>query len=339
MTGAAMEPILEVQNLQTHFFTDDGVVQAVDGVDFNVYPGRTLCILGESGCGKSITARSILQIVDHPGKIVGGSIIFRNEQGRTVDIAKTSPRSKAIRDIRGDSISMIFQEPMSSLGPVHTIGKQIAETVRLHRNVTKAEAKTEAIEIMGLVGIPDPETRFDAYPFELSGGLRQRAMIAMALCCSPKLLIADEPTTALDVTTQAQILELIKSLQDRLGMAVMFITHDLGVVAEIADDVAIMYMGQVVEMGDVFTVFDTPKHPYTAALLKSAPRVGMGKADRLPAIEGMVPHPLARPSGCPFRTRCPYARPGLCDIEPPTLQTMPDGTAARCHFAGAFDAR
>lgn len=328
LTQLLTEPLVEIRDLQTYFFTDDGVVKAVDGVNLDIYPNRTLCILGESGCGKSIMARSILRIVDAPGRIVGGSMVYRNAQGKTVDLAKARHGSKELRAIRGQDIAMIFQEPMSSLGPIQKIGKQITETILLHRRMSKAEAKETAIEMLDRVGIPKPSERFNAYAFELSGGMRQRAMIAMALCCQPRLLIADEPTTALDVTTQAQILDLIAELKDEMQMGVMLITHDLGVVAEVAEDVVVMYMGKVVERGDVYTVFDNPQHPYTQALLKSVPRLGMPRRSRLPAIRGMVPHPLARPSGCTFRTRCDHVMPGICDKQEPPMVKLEDSEAA-----------
>lgn len=315
-------PLVEIRNLRTHFFTDDGVVKAVEGVDLDVHANKTLCILGESGCGKSIMARSILRIVDAPGRIVDGSITYRAADGRTVDLARARAGSRELREVRGQDIAMIFQEPMSSLGPITKIGKQITETLRLHRDVSKSEAKEIAIEMLNKVGIPKPAERFEAYPFELSGGMRQRAMIAMALSCEPRLLIADEPTTALDVTTQAQILDLIAELKDELAMGVMLITHDLGVVAEVAEEVAVMYMGRVVEKGDVFSIFENPQHPYTQALLESVPRIGRERRHRLPAIRGMVPHPLARPTGCPFRTRCDHAMAGVCDQEVPELKPV-----------------
>lgn len=321
-------PLLEIRGLKTHFFTDDGIVKAVEGVDLDIHANRTLCILGESGCGKSIMARSILRIVDAPGRIVEGSITYRAGDGRSVDLAKARPGSRALREVRGQDIAMIFQEPMSSLGPITKIGKQITEALLLHRNMTKIEAKEAAIEMLIKVGIPKPVERFEAYPFELSGGMRQRAMIAMALCCQPKLLIADEPTTALDVTTQAQILDLIAELKEELAMGVMLITHDLGVVAEVAEDVAVMYMGRVVEKGDVYSIFENPQHPYTRALLESVPRIGAARRTRLPAIRGMVPHPLARPSGCPFRTRCDHAMPGICDTKIPELKTAGNSSVA-----------
>lgn len=322
------KPLVEMRGLRTHFFTDDGVVKAVDGVDLDVYPNRTLCILGESGCGKSIMARSILRIVDNPGKIVGGSITYRNSDGRTIDLATARQGSKELRAIRGQDIAMIFQEPMSSLGPIQKIGTQIAETILLHRPMSKAQAKETAIEMLDKVGIPKPRERFEAYPFELSGGMRQRAMIAMALSCQPRLLIADEPTTALDVTTQAQILDLIAELKEEFQMGVMLITHDLGVVAEVAEDVAVMYMGKIVERGDVYSIFESPQHPYTRALLESVPRMGMEKRKRLPAIRGMVPHPLARPSGCTFRTRCDNYMAGICDKAEPQMVRVGDTEAA-----------
>lgn len=330
------EPLVEIRDLRTHFFTDDGVVKAVEGVDLDVYPNRTLCILGESGCGKSIMARSILRIVDAPGRIVGGSIVYRNADGRTVDLAKVRHGSKELRDIRGQDIAMIFQEPMSSLGPIQKIGKQITETILLHRHMSKSEAKESAIEMLDKVGIPKPAERYNAYPFELSGGMRQRAMIAMALSCQPRLLIADEPTTALDVTTQAQILDLIAELKEEFRMGVMLITHDLGVVAEVAEDVAVMYMGKLVEKGDVYSIFENPQHPYTCALLKSVPRMGSTRRSRLPAIRGMVPHPLARPSGCTFRTRCDQYMPGICDkSEPPMVNTGDSESACFLHAESA----
>ncbi|UWQ19925.1 ABC transporter ATP-binding protein [Jannaschia sp. M317] len=326
------KPILDIRDLHTHFFTDDGVVKAVDGVDLEVHENRTLCVLGESGCGKSVTARSVLRIVDHPGRVTGGQILYRARDGREVDLVRAKQGSKQLREIRGRDISMIFQEPMSSLGPIQKIGKQIVETILLHRKMTKAEAKEAAIAMLDRVGIPDPAKRFEAYPFELSGGMRQRAMIAMALSCQPRILIADEPTTALDVTTQAQILDLIADLKDEFQMAVMLITHDLGVVAEVADDVAVMYMGRVVEAGSVYDIFENPQHPYTRALLESVPHIGAAKRHRLPAIEGMVPHPLARPSGCAFRTRCRNVIPGTCDRKDPALiQTGPTEVACFLH--------
>ena len=324
-TDSAREDLLlEVRDLKTWFALDEGTVKALDGATFDVKRGKTLCIVGESGCGKSMTARSILQIVQPPGKVIEGEMLFHRKSATsgevsTVDLAGLDPKGPQIRDIRGKEISMIFQEPMTSFSPVHTIGSQIAENVLLHNAMSKEQARQHSIEMLRKVGVPRAEDRFDAYSFQLSGGLRQRAMIAMALSNNPQLLIADEPTTALDVTTQAQILELMQELQDEFGMAMIFITHDLGVVAEIADEVAVMYLGIVVERGDVDEIFHEPKHPYTQALLRSIPRLGEATRERLDSIRGMVPDPYNRPDGCPFNTRCDFAIPGVCDrILPPT---------------------
>lgn len=322
-------PLIDVRDLHTHFFTDDGVVHAIDGVSLTVRAGKTLCIVGESGCGKSVTGRSILRIVDRPGRIVSGQILYRSEEGETVDIATLSPMSRQMREIRGAEIGMIFQEPMTALGPVQTIGKQIGETIRIHFGVSKAEARRRTIDLLRRVGVPSPETRVDAYPFQLSGGLRQRAMIALGLAGSPRLLIADEPTTALDVTTQAVILDLLKELQRETGLAVMCITHDLGVVAEIADDVAVIYLGRVVERAPVEQLFAAPKHPYTRALMRSTPRLG-GAREPLASIRGMVPNPFRRPAGCPFHPRCDAFMPGRCDVIEPQEVVTPDGTTVRC---------
>ena len=274
--GAASAPgrtVLEVKNLTTHFPTRTGVVKAVDGVSFNLERGKTLCVVGESGSGKSVTARSILQIVDFPGRIVAGEMILHRPDGSAVDLAKLGTRSREIRAVRGAEIAMIFQEPMSSLSPVHTVGDQIMEVLRLHLNMSKAEARARCVELLRQVEIPHPDRAVDRYTFEFSGGMRQRVMIAMALACNPQILIADEPTTALDVTTQAEILDLIKKLQQQHGMAVMFITHDMGVVAEIADEVIVMYHGKVMESGDVDTIFHSPKDDYTKMLIGSVLRL------------------------------------------------------------------
>ncbi|MEJ1160607.1 ABC transporter ATP-binding protein [Prosthecomicrobium sp. N25] len=331
----AGDTLLEIRGLKTHFATAEGLVKAVDGVDLTVRRGRTLCVLGESGCGKSITARSVLQIVDRPGRIVAGQILLHGADGTAVDIAALPPAGREIRAIRGARIAMIFQEPMTSLSPVHTIGNQIVETILLHQPVERAEAEARAIAMLKRVGIPNAADRLSAYPFQLSGGMRQRAMIALALSCEPELLIADEPTTALDVTTQATILDLMRDLQAEFGMAMMFITHDLGVVAEIADDVAVMYLGEVVEQAPVDALFHAPRHPYTRALLGSVPRLGGRRADglrgRLVSIRGMVPHPFARPDGCPFNTRCDVVIPGLCRQAHPGLTAVGPEHAARCH--------
>lgn len=321
--------LLEVKNLQTHFELEEGTVRAVDGVDFTVKRGITLGIVGESGCGKSVTAMSILKIVDAPGKIVGGEVILRNN-GNVTDLIALPEHSREMRNIRGNAIAMVFQEPMNSLSPVHSIGDQIMEAVLLHNNYTKAQARDRAIELLGLVGIPNPEQRVDNYTFQLSGGMRQRAMIAMALSCNPSLLIADEPTTALDVTTQAQILELMKELQNQFGMAVMLITHDLGVVAETCDEVVVMYLGEVVEQADIDSLFYDPKHPYTQALMRSIPKLGAGRTQVLNPIEGSVPDPFNRPTGCPFHSRCDQFMPGKCDVIHPKLTTLENGRTVRC---------
>jgi peptide/nickel transport system ATP-binding protein len=328
------EHLIEIDNLHTHFFTDDGVVRAVDGVSFNIPRGKTICVVGESGCGKSITARSILQVVDPPGRIVAGDIHFYPDADSKVNIAQLKPNSKEIRAIRGKDITMIFQEPMTSLSPLYTIGNQIVEALRWHLPISKKEARQRAIDALAKVGIPRPSELIDAYTFELSGGMRQRAMIAMALVCEPMLLIADEPTTALDVTTQANILDLIRELQRDMGMSVMFITHDLGVVAEIADEVAVMYLGTIVEQGSVEAIFKDPKHPYTRALLNSIPKLVPTARQRLDAVRGSVPHPLNRPKGCPFHERCDYAVAGVCDSEDPPLITLKGQHEVRCVLYG-----
>src|SRR4030088_3193581 len=280
----------------TEFRTSAGVVRAVDGVSFEIRRGQTMGLVGESGCGKSVTALSILKLIDFPGRIAGGRILFDD-----LDLAEVEPEE--MRQIRGHRIAMIFQEPMTSLNPVFTIGDQIAETVEVHKKVKRKEAWDRAIEMLKLVGIPSPERRVHDYPHHMSGGMRQRAMIAMALSCDPELLIADEPTTALDVTTQAQILELLADLQEQNHMAIMLITHNLGVVAEMADDVVVMYLGRVVEEGPVDEIFYAPKHPYTQLLLKSIPSVYSQRRTKLPTIAGSVPHPYSRPQGCPFHPR------------------------------------
>ena len=304
VTASVNETLLDVKDVKTHFFTDEGVVKAVDGVNLSLKRGQTLCVVGESGCGKSVTARSILRIVPAPGRIVAGQIRFRQRNDELIDLAQLNPKGREIRQIRGREISMIFQEPMSSLSPVHTIGSQIMEAILLHLPVTRQEARKRAVSMLELVGIPRASEQLDSYSFELSGGMRQRAMIAIALACEPQLLIADEPTTALDVTTQANILDLIKDLQEGSGMSVLFITHDLGVVAEIADEVVVMYLGRDVESGDVDTIFHEPKHPYTRALLQSIPRYDSRARERLYSLKGTVPHPFDRPGGCPFHPRC-----------------------------------
>ena len=305
-----MSELLEVENLRTYFGSSAGVIRAVDGVDFKLAAGRTLGVVGESGSGKSVTALSIMRLIDRPGSIQEGSKILFD--GR--DLAKLD--EKALQRIRGSEISMVFQEPMTSLNPVYKVGEQIAESVRLHLNLGSREARNRAVEMLGLVGIPDPARRADDYPHQLSGGMRQRVMIAMALACNPKLVIADEPTTALDVTIQAQILDLLASLQEQLEMSILLITHDLGVVAELCDDVVVMYAGKVVERGTVERVFTSPQHPYTEALLQSIPMLGMTQHEPLRVIRGSVPSPLDWPEGCRFRTRCDYAH-DKCEEQPP----------------------
>jgi peptide/nickel transport system ATP-binding protein len=328
------EILLEVKGLKTHFLLDEGIVKAVDGVDFTLKRGITLGIVGESGCGKSVTAFSILQLVFKPGRIVEGQVLFNrgaaNGNADVVDLVALPQWSQEIQDIRGDSIAMIFQEPMNSLSPVHTIGNQIMEGILLHRDMTKEQAREQAVELLRLVGIPNPDMRIDNYTFQLSGGMRQRAMIAMALACQPMLLIADEPTTALDVTTQAQIISLMQGLQKQFGMAVMLITHDLGVIAEMCDEVVVMYLGEVVEQASVDSIFYDPLHPYTQALLRSIPRLGLGREQKLDPIEGTVPDPFNRPSGCPFHPRCDKRIPGKCNVIHPELIHMPDGRTVRC---------
>jgi oligopeptide/dipeptide ABC transporter ATP-binding protein len=313
-------PLLEIKNLKTHFFTRDGTVKAVDGVSMSVDDGKTLGLVGESGCGKSITAMSILRLIGRPGRIVEGEILL---DGR--DLVKLS--ESGIRDVRGNAISMIFQEPMTSLNPVYTCGDQISETVSLHLDLGRKESMARAVEMLRLVGIPDAKRRAGEYPHQLSGGMRQRVMIAMALSTNPELLIADEPTTALDVTIQAQILELMKEMRSKNQMAIILITHDLGVVAEMADEVVVMYAGKVVEKSDVATIFERPHHPYTKGLLASIPRLG-DRRQRLEVIKGMVPNPLNLPEGCLFKRRCPYAMP-ICDTAPPLQQVAP-GQLSRC---------
>ena len=328
--------LLEIKDLRVSFPLDEGMVRAVEGVDLTMRRGEVLGVVGESGCGKSITAHSILRIIPAPGRIDAGQILFypasqSNARGNgVVDLARLNPTGSEIRNIRGKDIAMIFQEPMSSFSPVHTIGEQIGEAILLHQQVTPAKAREMTIELLRLVGIPSAAERVDNFPHQFSGGMRQRAMIAMALSCSPALLIADEPTTALDVTIQAQILELIRGLQKRLGMAVMFITHNLGVIAQIADTVAIMYLGQVVEYGPVREILRNPKHPYTVDLLRAVPRLGKTAGQRLVAIEGSIPSPFERPSGCPFHPRCSRAMAGRCEIEMQALTHLDEQHTVRC---------
>jgi oligopeptide/dipeptide ABC transporter ATP-binding protein len=316
------EKLLEVRGLKTYFYTDDGVVPAVDGVDFSLNRGETLGIVGESGCGKSVTSLSIMGLIPNPpGKIVGGEIIFEGS-----DLLKKTEAQ--MRKIRGNDISMIFQEPMTSLNPVFTIGNQIMEAIILHQNLDKAAARKQAIEMLHLVGIPSPESRVDEYPHQLSGGMRQRVMIAMALSCNPTLLIADEPTTALDVTIQAQILDLMRHLRDEFGTSIMLITHDLGVVAELAEKVVVMYAGKIVERADVKPLFGDPMHPYTLGLLGSIPKL-TEQQERLQVIDGVVPDPAFMPGGCRFHPRCKDARE-ICKMEEPELFAHKPGHEVAC---------
>jgi len=324
------DALLSVRNLHTRFFQDEGTTKAVDGASFDVRAGKTLGIVGESGCGKSVTAQSILRIVEPPGRIVEGEILLTRPNGTRTDLVELPANGREIRSIRGGEIGLVFQEPMTSFSPVHTVGAQIVEAVTLHNDVTAKEARARGIEALRRVGIPKPERRIDEYSFELSGGLRQRAMIAVALSCDPNLLIADEPTTALDVTTQAQILDLLRNIQRERAMAIMLITHNLGVVAEMADDVVVMYLGRVVEQGKVDDIFHDPKHPYTKALLQSIPSIESRPRVRLPTITGSIPHPFNRPPGCPFHPRCASFMPGRCDSAAPALQPLGEGRAVSC---------
>jgi oligopeptide/dipeptide ABC transporter ATP-binding protein len=322
MEAVSKDIVLSIQDLRTYFYTDDGVVKAVDGVTFDMERGKILALVGESGCGKSVTSYSVLRLIQKPGRIVGGKILFYPQGHPPVDIAALDEKADLLYTVRGGWASMIFQEPMTALSPVHTIGNQLAEAILLHQDVDAAAARRLSIEMLGQVGIPRPETRLGLYPHELSGGMRQRVVIAMALVCRPELLIADEPTTALDVTIQAQILGLIKGLQGQLGTSVLLITHHLGVVAQTADEVAVMYLGRIVERTGVRTLFKNPRHPYTRALLKSLPGLGP-RSERLASIRGSVPSLTAIPDGCPFHPRCDHFQAGRCDVgAPPPLQQL-----------------
>jgi oligopeptide/dipeptide ABC transporter ATP-binding protein len=326
-------PLLRIEDVEIAFSSpDEADIVAVRQVDLTLTPGKTLCLVGESGCGKSVTARAVLRLLDQNALIGRGRILFTPPGEETVDIATLKSDSLAMRKIRGNQISMIFQEPMSSLSPVHTVGDQIDEMIMLHEGLKPKEARQRTVSLLDQVGVPGPRERADSYPFQLSGGLRQRAMIAMALACKPNLLIADEPTTALDVTTQAQILDLLKDLQEEYGMAMLFITHDLGVVAEIADEVAVMYLGDVVEQGNVFDVFRAPRHPYTQALLRSIPTIARkAERQRLSPIKGTVPSAKDRPQGCAFTSRCPYAFEP-CAGNQPGRTPVGEAHVARCHL-------
>ncbi|MBM4420286.1 MAG: ABC transporter ATP-binding protein [Chloroflexi bacterium] len=327
--------ILRVRDLQTYFVADEGTTKAVDGASFDLFAGRTLGVVGETGCGKSVTARSILRIVERPGRIVGGEILLRRPNGDQQDLTKLDPDGREMREIRGGEIGLVFQEPMTSFSPVHTIGDQLTEAIRLHSTLGPKAVRERAIELLRLVGVTRPEGRMSEYSWQLSGGLRQRAMIAMSLAGEPRILIADEPTTALDVTTQAQILELLRELQAKTKMAILLITHDLGVIAEMADDVVVMYLGRVAEQGPVDRIFHAPQHPYTQALLRSIPSVNQTARVRPPTIAGSIPHPFNRPAGCPFYPRCEHFMKGICDeIVPQRILLEPRHSAA-CHLRDA----
>ena len=309
------DTLLRVSNLKTQFRTEQGTIRAVDGIDFEIKRGETFGIVGESGCGKSVTAYSIMQLIERPqGDIVAGSIEYMGEGGRTIDIAALDPNGPDMRNLRGNEIGMIFQEPMTSLNPIYTIGNQIIEAIVLHQRVSKLEARKRAIELLDRVGLSDPHSQIDDYPHQLSGGMRQRVMIAMALSCNPRLLIADEPTTALDVTVEAQILDLMRDLQQEYEMSIMLITHNLGVVAEMCDRVMVMYLGKVIEEGSTVDTFYHPRHPYTHGLLESIPQIGLSA--RLTPIEGAVPMMQDIPKGCYFAPRCPHVM-AICEDEPP----------------------
>ncbi|MCL0029595.1 ABC transporter ATP-binding protein [Dehalococcoidia bacterium] len=321
-------PLIEVRGLKTYFYTDDGVVRAVDGVDFTIEQEKTLGVVGESGCGKSVTALSIMGLIQMPpGKIEAGEILYRRN-GNVTKLTNLDPKGKEYRSIRGNEIAMIFQEPMTSLNPVYTIGNQIMEAIILHQKVGKKEARERAVTMLEAVGIPLPRQRIDEYPHQLSGGMRQRAMIAMALSCNPSLLIADEPTTALDVTIEAQVLKLMHDLRKEFKTAMMLITHDLGVIASMADDVVVMYLGKIVEGSTVRNVFHHTKHPYTQGLMSSIPSLAT-KRHRLVPIEGVVPDPFEVPAGCGFEPRCPQSM-GICKRETPPLKEVVPGHRAAC---------
>lgn len=328
--------LLELNNVQVHFPMREGLVKAVNGVSYHVDRGEVLGIVGESGSGKSITARAIMRLLPRNAKEAGGRIVLRPRNGETVELSALDRNSRAVRKVRGNHIGMIFQEPMTALSPVHTIGAQIIRTVRLHMGLDKAAARARAIELLGKVQMPRPNELVDAFPHQLSGGMRQRAMIALAISCNPSLLIADEPTTALDVTTEAQIIELLKQLQAEMGMAIVFITHNFGVIADIADRVSVMYLGKIVETASVDDIFYAPKHPYTRALLQSIPRLGVDQGRRLPSIPGMVPDPFSVPDGCAFNPRCTHAVAGVCDVEVPPEKLFDNAQMSRCHFAEQF---
>ena len=324
---------LDVQGLKTYFFLDNGILKAVDGVSFTVGEQETIGLIGESGCGKSMTAQSLLRLVTKPGEVVKGSAILRRKDGSLIDILALEPNSRELRSIRGNEISIVFQEPMTSFSPVHTIGFQISEMLKLHTDLSTADIRNNVVELLGRVGISNPQQRFAEYPHQLSGGMRQRAMIAMALSCHPQIVIADEPTTALDVTIQAQILELMKELQHEEGMSAVYITHNMAVIAENVDRVYVMYLGRVVESATTQQLFANPLHPYTQKLLRSIPRPGH-RVDRLEVIEGSVPNAIDPPVQCGFLSRCPAAMAGKCDRAVPGLIELEAEHFVRCFLYG-----
>lgn len=326
--------LMQVKNLQISWHLDKALIPIVCGLDFSLEPGKVLALVGESGCGKSVTSLSLLRLLAKELKIIDGEILLSGTDGdKTVDIAKLNPRGREIQEIRGGIASMIFQEPMSSFSPLYTIGHQIIEVIQQHKNNTKEEARTTTINLLRKVGLADPEKAVDRFPGEFSGGMRQRAMIAKALSCNPRLLIADEPTTALDVTIQAQILDLMNEVKEEFGTSIIFISHDLGVVGQIADDVAIMYMGSIVEKGPVKEIFKYPKHPYTMKLLDAIPRLGdLEDRKRLEPIRGSVPTLFSRPRGCAFHDRCDYFMKGICDESFPDLQEISEDHQVACHL-------
>jgi peptide/nickel transport system ATP-binding protein len=339
--ASATDLLLEVKDLKVEFPTREGVVRALRGVAFHIHKGETLGLVGESGCGKSVTSQAIMQIIPPPGRITDGNILWNPpDQGGasgSIDIARLKPEGREIRRIRGKDISMIFQEPMSSLSPVHTVGHQIMEAIRLHQGLSSGEAHRRAVDMLRLVGIPKPQDRVNSYSFELSGGMRQRAMIAIALSCHPGLLIADEPTTALDVTIQAQILDLIRRLQEEMHMAILLITHNLGVIAAVAQRIAVMYLGEIVEHSSKAEIFKNPLHPYTRGLINSVPKIGSTKGKKLWAIKGVVPSPYARVAGCAFHPRCPHFIPELCDRKTPPLIPISADHQVACFLYGGWN--
>jgi oligopeptide/dipeptide ABC transporter ATP-binding protein len=334
----ATDPLLQVRDLHVSFRLDEGTVRAVDGVSFDVFPGEVVGIVGESGCGKSVTMRAVLQLIDPPGRITGGEILYRQGAG-PIDLARLPPHGRAMRALRGAEIALIPQEPMAAFSPVHTVGAQVIEAIMLHerqdgRPIDRTEARARTVELFSDVGISMPAQRIDAYSWQLSGGLRQRAMIAMALSCKPRLLIADEPTTAIDVTTQAQILALLRELQHKYRTAIIFITHDLGVIAQMANYVVVMYLGRIMEEGPVDDIFHAPMHPYTKALLRSIPSLQSETRAALPVIAGALPHPFNRPSGCPFHPRCENIMPARCTSAVPALHALGPRRAVSCFLHG-----